>query len=60
MIVLVTVTSIGILLGPAYVLLSTPFAAVLATIIDVSVFDKDPAEEDVPALIFPAKDVETG
>jgi predicted PurR-regulated permease PerM len=60
LIVLVTVTSIGILLGPAYVLLSTPFAAVLATIIDVSVFDKDPAEEDVPALIFPAKDVETG
>ena len=60
LIVLVTVSSIGILLGPAYVLLSTPFAAVLATIIDVSVFDKDPAEEDVPALIFPAKDVETG
>jgi predicted PurR-regulated permease PerM len=59
LIVLVTVSSIGILLGPAYVLLSTPFAAVLATIIDVSVFDKDPAEEDVPALIFPAKEAET-
>jgi hypothetical protein len=31
----------------------------LATIIDVAVFDKDPAKEDVPALIFPAKDAET-
>jgi predicted PurR-regulated permease PerM len=60
LIVLVTVTSIGILIGPAYVLLSTPFAAVLATIIDVAVFEKDPAKEEVPALIFPAKDAETG
>jgi predicted PurR-regulated permease PerM len=60
LIVLVTVTSIGILIGPAYVLLSTPFAAVLATIVDVTVFDKDPANEDVPAVMFPAKDAETG
>ena len=60
LIVLVTVTSVGILLGPAYVLLSTPFAAVLATIVDVAVFDKDPDKEDVPAVIFPAKDAETG
>jgi predicted PurR-regulated permease PerM len=60
LIVLVTVTSVGILIGPAYVLLSTPFAAVLATIIDVAVFEKDPAKEDVPAVIFPAKDAEAG
>ena len=33
-------------------LLSTPLAAVLATLVDVLVFDKDPAKEDVPALIF--------
>jgi predicted PurR-regulated permease PerM len=60
LIVLLTVTSVGILIGPAYVLLATPFAAVLATIVDVAVFDKDPATEDVPAVIFPAKDAETG
>jgi predicted PurR-regulated permease PerM len=60
LIVLLTVTSVGILVGPAYVLLATPFAAVLATIVDVAVFEKDPAKEDVPAVIFPAKDAEAG
>jgi predicted PurR-regulated permease PerM len=59
LIVLVTVTSVGLLLGPAYVLLSTPFAAVLATIVDVAVFDKDPAKEDVPAVLLSAKEAET-
>ena len=43
-----------------YVLLATPFAAVLATVIDVAVLDKDPAEEEVPKLIFPANDAEAG
>jgi hypothetical protein len=33
---------------------------VIATLIDVIVRDKDPAEEDVPAVIFSAKDAETG
>jgi predicted PurR-regulated permease PerM len=60
LIVLVTVSSIGLLLGGFYVLLATPFAAVAATLVDVIVLDKDPAEEDVPKLIFPAKDAETG
>ena len=41
-------------------LLATPFAAVLATLVDVTVFDKDPAKEKVPALIFPERDAETG
>jgi predicted PurR-regulated permease PerM len=59
LIVLVTVSSIGLLFGGFYVLLSTPFAAVLATLVDVAVLDKDPAEEEVPKLIFPAKDAET-
>ena len=58
LIVLVTVSSIGLLFGGFYVLLATPFAAVLATLVDVAVLDKDPAEEEVPKLIFPAKDVE--
>ena len=30
-----------------------------ATLVDVIVLDKDPAEEDVPAVIFAAKDAET-
>ena len=60
LIVLVTVTTVGLLFGAPYVLLATPLAAILATVIDVVVLDKDPAKEDVPALIFPAKDAETG
>ncbi len=56
LIVLVTVTSVGLLLGGAYVLLATPLAAVLATLVDVLVLDKDPGEEEVPALIFPARE----
>jgi predicted PurR-regulated permease PerM len=56
LIVLVTVSSIGLLFGGFYVLLATPFAAILATLVDVLVLDKDPAEEDVPALIFQPKE----
>ena len=33
--------------------------AVLTTLIDVVVRDKDPADEDVPTVLFPAKEVET-
>jgi len=33
---------------------------VIATLIDVIVRDKDPAAEDVPTVIFPAKEAETG
>src|SRR4051794_27384790 len=60
LVVLVTVSTVGLLFGGFYVLLATPLAAVLATLMDVIVLDKDPAEEEVPALIFPAKDAETG
>jgi predicted PurR-regulated permease PerM len=52
LIVLVTVTSVGLLLGGFYVLLATPIAAVLATLVDVIVLDKDPAEEDAPTVLF--------
>ena len=40
------------------VLLAIPLAAVIATLVDVVVFDKDPAEEEVPTVLFPAKDAE--
>ena len=52
LLVLVGVTAIGLLFGGFYVLLATPFLAVLATLVDVIVRDKDPAEEDVPAVLF--------
>ena len=41
-------------------ILAIPLAAVVATLIDVIIRDKDPAEEDVPAVIFSAKEAETG
>ena len=52
LVVLSSVTAIGILLGAAYVLLAIPIAAVLATLIDGVVRDVDPAEQDVPAVLF--------
>jgi predicted PurR-regulated permease PerM len=58
LLVLVSVTAIGLLLGGVYVLLAVPIAAVLVTLVDVIVRDKDPAKEDVPTVLFPAKDVE--
>jgi predicted PurR-regulated permease PerM len=58
LVVLVSVTAIGLLLGGVYILLAVPIAAVLVTLVDVILRDKDPAEEDVPTLLFPAKDAE--
>ena len=52
MVVLIGVTAIGLLFGGFYVLLATPVLAVLVTLIDVIVRDKDPAEEDTPAVLF--------
>jgi predicted PurR-regulated permease PerM len=52
LLVLVSVSSVGILLGGFYVLLAIPIAAVLSTLVDVVLRDIDPAAEDVPALMF--------
>jgi len=49
---LVSVSCVGLLFGGFYVLLATPLVAVLVTLLDVIVRDKDPAEEDVPAVLF--------
>jgi predicted PurR-regulated permease PerM len=59
LVVLVSVTGSAILFGGWAVLLAIPLAAVAATLIDVVVLAKDPSEEDVPTVIFAAKDVET-
>jgi hypothetical protein len=39
--------------------LAVPLVAVLVTVLDVVVRDVDPAEEEVPTVLFPAKDAET-
>jgi predicted PurR-regulated permease PerM len=59
LVVLVTVTSIGLLLGGVYVLLSVPLAAILATIIDVAILHRAPEEQHVPKVLFSPKDAET-
>jgi predicted PurR-regulated permease PerM len=58
LIVLVTVTAVGLLFGAVYVLLAVPLAAVVSTLVDVFVMHRNPAREDVPTVIFPAKDSE--
>jgi predicted PurR-regulated permease PerM len=58
LIVLVTVSIVAVLFGPFYVTLSVPLAAVLATLVDVFVRDRNPARERVPTVIFPAKERE--
>ena len=59
LIVLVSVAASAVLFGEFAVLLAIPLAAVVATLIDVVVLNKDPADEDVPTVLFPAKDAET-
>jgi predicted PurR-regulated permease PerM len=58
LVVLFSVSAITILFGGFAVLLAVPFAAVLATVVDVVVRGRDPAEEEVPTVLFPAKDAE--
>ena len=59
LLVLVSVTAVAILFGGFAVLLAIPLAAVAATLVDVVVLDKDPAEEEVPTVIFAGTDVES-
>jgi predicted PurR-regulated permease PerM len=58
LLVLVSVAASALLFGEFAVLLAIPLAAVVATLFDVIVRDKDPAEEDVPTVLFPAQDAE--
>jgi predicted PurR-regulated permease PerM len=59
LLVLTSVTGVALLFGEFAILLAIPLAAVLATLVNVILLDKDPAEEDVPTVIFAAKDAET-
>jgi predicted PurR-regulated permease PerM len=58
LLVLVSVVAVTILFGGFAVLIAIPIAAVLATLVDVAVRGKDPADEEVPNLLFPADDAE--
>jgi predicted PurR-regulated permease PerM len=59
LLVIVSVGAFAILFGELAVLLAIPLAAVLATLFEVVVLDRDPAEQDVPTVLFPAQDAET-
>ena len=59
LLVLFSVTAVAILFGEFAVLLAIPIAAVVATLVDVVVRGKEPSDEDVPTVIFPAKETET-
>ena len=58
LVVLVSVTTIGLVFGGFAVILAVPIASILMTLIDIVLRDKDPAEEPAPAVLFPAKDLE--
>ena len=59
LVVLTAVSAVAILFGGFAVLLAIPIAAVAATLVDVLVRHRDPAEEEVPTVLFPAKEAET-
>ena len=52
LVVLVSVISIGYLLGPVYVLIAIPIASIAATLVDVVLHGRDPAEEEAPTVLF--------
>jgi predicted PurR-regulated permease PerM len=52
LLVLVSVTAVGILFSGWAVLFAVPLAAVLVTLFDVVLRDVDPAEEEVPTVLF--------
>jgi predicted PurR-regulated permease PerM len=59
LLVIVSVAASAILFGELAVLLAIPLAAVLATLFEVVVLDRDPSEQEVPTVLFPAQDAET-
>jgi len=50
--VLVSVAATAILFGEATILLAIPLAAVIATLFDVLVLNRDPGEQEVPTVLF--------
>jgi predicted PurR-regulated permease PerM len=56
--IIVSVLAVEILFGGFSVLLAIPIAAVVATVIDVTVRGKDPGDQDVPAVLLTSHDSE--
>jgi predicted PurR-regulated permease PerM len=54
--VLVSVAGTAILFGEATILLAIPLAAVIATLFDVLVLNRDPGDQDAPAVLFPSRE----
>ncbi len=52
LVVLISVIVVGYLLGAIYVLIAIPIAAITSTLIDVVIHDRDPADEEAPAVLF--------
>jgi predicted PurR-regulated permease PerM len=52
LVVLVSVIGIGYLLGAVYVLIAIPIASIIATLVDVVVRGRDPADEEAPTVLF--------
>jgi predicted PurR-regulated permease PerM len=52
LVVLISVVTVGYLLGAIYVLIAIPLASLAATLVDVVLRGRDPAEEDAPAVLF--------
>jgi predicted PurR-regulated permease PerM len=60
LLVLVSVTAVGILFSGWAVLFAVPIAAVATTLFDVVLRNVDPADEETPAVIFSSKEAEPG
>jgi predicted PurR-regulated permease PerM len=58
LIVMTNAIAVATLFGPFFVLLSVPIASLIVTIVDVAVRKQDPAEAEVPTVLFPAGDSE--
>jgi predicted PurR-regulated permease PerM len=54
LVVLFSASAVVFLFGGFSVLLADPLSAVLVTLVDVIVRDKNPAEEETPTVLFPA------
>jgi predicted PurR-regulated permease PerM len=58
LIVMISAIAVTKLFGGFYVLISVPIASLIVTVVDVVVRGVDPAEEEVPTVLFPAKEAE--
>jgi predicted PurR-regulated permease PerM len=53
LVVLMAVSAVTLLLGPAWVVLAIPLTAVVSTLLEVIVWKHDPAESRVPTVVVP-------